>query len=550
MRLRRMEPVMPLAMVLAWLGLFQLAPVSSALAQGDRLLAAVKAADVRAVQNLLEADPEQASAVEVDGTSALHWAVHNDDVEVVGLLVSAGADVNAANRYGVGPLQAACTSGNPQIVGLLVDAGADANAALPAGETVVMTCARTGSVAALERLIRGGADVNAAEHWRGQTALMWAAAGGHAESVALLLDHGADLQARSRAIRSSAEPPPGYRGPTRVVGGFTPFLFAVREGDLSTVEELLDAGASMTETGPDGTSPLVIAILNGHFELSAQLLDRGADPNVTDERHGSTLHALEWVRRPVFRSVGMGSSAIYPRLKRGPIDSLTLARMLLDRGADPNVRIQLNDPKFERGAGGATFYYVANPPDVAVAVSTLNWDGATPFWVAAKNADAPFMRLLAEYGADPLLSNRVNVTPLMAAAGAGFMQGEHPGTELEALEAVKVAIELGNDVNAIADFGDDDRADLRFAGTTALHGAAQRGANSIVRLLVEEDARLDVKTREGWTAFNVADGVQIGGTLKNSPATATLLRELMAARGIPVEEYRYEDSFATSNASP
>ena len=179
-------------------------------------------------------------------------------------------------------------------------------------------------------------------------------------------------------------------------------------------------------------------------------------------------------------------------------------------GADPaTCASRSRTGKFSQGAKGNTFYYVSTPPDFAIALSTLNWDGATAFWIAAKNADAPYMRLLASYGADPLLTNRVHVTPLMAAAGAGFMQGEHPGSEADALEATKVALELANDVNAVAKFDDgEERADLSFSGMTALHGAAQRGANSIVRLLVERGAKLDVKTREGWTPFNIADGIR------------------------------------------
>ena len=532
--------------VLGWVVLPLLCS-APALAQGQdqRLIEAVKAADVNAVRALLDQRAD-ATVTEADGSSALHWAVQNDDVETAELLIRAGTYVNATNRYGVGPLQAACTNGSPRMVGVLVNAGANVNAALPAGETVLMTCARTGNVAVLKILIERGADVNAEESWRGQTALMWAAAGNRAEAVALLLEHGADLHARSKQVHTAGYLPPGERTvPTRVIGGFTPFLFAVREGASTTAKILLDAGASLTETGPDGTSPLVIAILNGHFELAAFLLDQGADPNVEDVRHGSALHALEWVRRPG-HGIGMGSSSMYPRLPTGRIDSLTLGKMLLDKGADPNVRINIEDPKYTRGTAAlsGTFYYVVNPPDVAVAVSTLNWDGATPFWVAAKNADAPFMRLLAAHGADPLLPNRVGITPLMAAAGSGFMQGEHPGTELEALEAARLAIELGNDVHAIADFGEEEeRADLRFSGVTALHSAAQRGANSIVQLLVDHGVRLDLKTREGWTAFNIADGIQIGGTFKNTPATAALLRELMAERGIEVELYRYEATF-------
>lgn len=528
-----------------FLGTTGLAAAAGLAGTANRTLAdAAREADTTAVRALLQqrADP---NVPHPDGTTALHWAVQHDDSAMAQLLLAAGAKVDAVNRYGTPSLHVACANGSARMVEQLLKAGASPRTATPAGETALMACARTGTVPALQVLLDKGADVNAAETWRGQTALMWAAAERHAGAVTLLIGRGADLRARSRILNRPAGAAAGIYGDAKSVGGFTPFLFAVRAGDIETSKVFLDAGVTVTESAADGTGPLMLAILNGHYELAAFLLDRGADANVTDVKHGSTLHALEWVRRPVLRSVGMGSSAIAPRIPTGAIDSLTLARKLIQKGADPNVRMTIEDPKYSRGASGATFYYVANPPDVAVAVSTLNWDGATPFWVAAKNADAPFMRLLAEHGADPRLPNRVKVTPLMAAAGAGFMQGEHPGSEQEALEAAKVAIELGNDVNAVADFGEaEDRADLRFSGLTALHGAAQRGANSIVQLLLDRGARVDVKTREGWTAFNVADGIQIGGTLKNSPDTAALLRTAMTARGVAVEAIKPEDKFA------
>jgi ankyrin len=508
------------------------------------LIDAVRASNAKAVHDLLARRADVRSA-QRDGTTALHWAVRNDDVAIAAALVKAGANINAVNRYGVGSLHLACVNGNAKMIDLLLAAGADANESLPAGETALMTCARTGNVEAIKRLLDYGADVNAKESWSEQTALMWAAAEKHPDSVKVLLDYGADLQARSKelgGVRVGAEQ---QRVPTRrISGGFTPFLFAVREGDIPTTHVLLDAGASVKETTPDGTCALVLAILNAHFELASLLLDKGADPNVEDARHGSALHTLEWVRRQA-PGIGMGSSPIYPRIPTGDMDSLTLAKKLLDMGADPNVQIKLEDPKYAQGEKGQTFYYVSNPPDLSIAVATLNWDGAAPFWVAAKNADVPFMQLLADYGADPTATNRVHVTPLMAAAGAGYMQGEHPGSEAEALAATKLALELGNDVNAVADFGPgEDRADLRFSGLTALHGAAQRGANSIVQFLVEKGAKIDVTTRNRWTPFNIADGIQIGGTLKNSPETAALLRKLMTERGIEVKEQHYEDEFA------
>lgn len=506
--------------------------------QDRPVIAAAKASDSRAVAVLLKKQAD-VNATEADGTTALHWAATNGDTETASLLIRAGANVTAINRYGVAPIQAACASGNAVMIDVLLKAGADPNSAMPSGETVLMGCARTGSVEALRALLDRGAAVNVAESWRGQTALMWAAANNRADAVALLLERGADLRARSKELRGKG----GASSSATPIGGYTAFHFAVREGALDAVKVLVRAGAAVGDPTPEGTSPLVVAILNGHFELAAFLLDQGADPNAPDALHGSALHALEWVRRPVARSVGMGSGNVYPRMGQGNMDSLTLATRLLEKGANPNVRMAMEDPKYVASPNGTPTYSAKTPPNLPIsAVSQMTWGGATPFWVAAKNADVPFMRLLVAHGADPLLPNRVNVTPLMAAAGAGFMQGEHPGTEAEALEATKLAIELGNDVNAIADFGErEERADLRFSGMTALYGAAQRGANSIVRLLVDRGARLDVKTREGWTAFNVADGVQIACCFANWPDTAKLLRQLMTERGLPVETFRYDE---------
>jgi ankyrin repeat protein len=511
------------------------------------IIDAARKSDLAAVRALLarRADPNSA---EPDGTTTLHRAVHNDNGDMVDLLIRAGARVTTANRYGVSPLHVACLNGSARVVESLLKAGAPVATASPAGETVLMTCARTGNVAAIKALVDGGADVNAKESWHGQTALMWASAEGHTEAVRFLIGRGADVGARSNEEGLA----PGSAAPRvaggRVTGGFTPLLYAVREGDLATSRVLLDAGASAKEASADGTSALVLAVLNAHYEMAALLLDRGADPNVPDAKHGSALHALSWVRRQA-PGIGMGSSPMFPRIPTGDIDGLALGKKLLDMGASPNARFKVEDPTYSRGASGNTFYYVTNPPDFALSVSTLNWDGATPFWLAAKNADAPYMRLLASHGADPLATNRVNVTPLMAASGSGFMQGEHPGTEAEALEAAKLAIELGNDIQAVAKFNDDEeRADYRFSEMTALHGAAQRGANSIVTLLVERGARLDAKTREGWTPFNIADGIQIGGTFKNSPDTAALLRTLMTERGLKVEEIHLDTFTAAGKA--
>ena len=496
------------------------------------LVEAVKKADAEALRALLQQRVD-VNTPEVDGTTALHWAAHRDDVDVAGLLIRAGANVGAANRYGITPLSLACRNGNSAMIELLLKAGADPNTASPEGETALMTAARTGTVGAVKALLAHGAQVNAREGWRGTTALMWAAAEGHAMAVQALIEggveHSADINARSKR-------------------GLTPLLFAVREGQIDAVRVvrvLLAAGATVNETAPDGTSALVLAIINGHYELAAFLLDNGADPNAADPR-GSALHAVAWMRRP-----GRASGASPSPVSSGNLDSLALAGTLLAHGANPNVRIAWKEIK---RAGFALMTQVNPPPDIAIGRNYLIFGGATPFYLAAKHSDVALMRLLAAAGADPLIPTEQNVTPLMAAAGIGFWQGESPGPntgvlERDTLEAVKLTWELGGDVHAVTDFGDirvegdgitllhslplnraefRDLGDVRWGGSTALHGAALRGVNTVVRFLLEKGATLDTTNDLGWTPLMLAVGMYIGQTEKEQPHTAVLIRELIS----------------------
>ena len=493
------------------------------------LVEAVKQADTDTIRALLQQRVD-VNAAEVDGTTALHWAAHRDDVETAGLLIRAGADVDAANRYGIRPLSLACVNGNAAMIELLLTAGADPNTAAPEGETALMTAARTGTVDAVRTLLDHGADANARERWRGTTALMWAAAEGHAMAVETLIEGGIDNRASIDA-RSNA--------------GLTPLLFAVRQGQLDAVRVLLAADANVNETTPDGTSALVLAIVNAHYELAAFLLDNGADANASDPR-GSALHAVAWMRRP-------GRSPIPPLVPTGNLDSLALARSLLVHGANPNVRIAWTETAKN---GFQLMTQVDPPPDIAIGRNYLIFEGATPFYLAAKHSDVDLIRLLAAEGADPLIPTVQNVTPLMSAAGIGFWQGESPGPntgvpESDTLEAVRLAWELGGDVQAVTDFGDvrvegdglillhslplnreeyRSLGDVRWGGATALHGAALRGVNSVVRFLLDKGATLDTTTDLGWTPLMLAEGMYIGQTEKEQPHTAALIRELTGER--------------------
>jgi ankyrin repeat protein len=492
------------------------------------LVAAVRQADTTTVRALLQQHVD-VNAPEADGATALHWAVHQDDLATVDLLLHAGAHVTATTRYGVTPLMLACTNGNVAIVERLLNAGADPNSSFPGGETALMTAARTGNAEVLKLVLAHRADVNARERTRGQTALMWAAAQGNTAAIVLLIGGAADIHARSHGPK--APEPSGSGDGDHTVGGrqprsgagvsddqlpglndmtsgdyrrlgrvdeYTPLLFAVRAGHLETVRALLDAGANVNDAAPDGTSALVVAAINAHWELGALLLDRGANPNAAAQGW-TPLHQV--VRT---RTLSIGQ---FPHpVPTGRLSGLDLAKKLIERGADVNARLTKDIIDGYR--------------------NRFNRIGATPLMLAAKGADAEMIRLLAAHRGDHRLTTVAQATPLMAAAGIDmFYVNEDSGTNEDAVEAVKVLLDLGSDVNAANDRGD-----------TALHGAAARGSNPIVQMLVDNGAKLDAKNKRGFTPLNVANAEGNTGTFQRRPETVALFRELMIARGFSIDE--------------
>ena len=462
-----------------------LTAVSLAAFGGDtRLVDAAKARDSARVRALLEQNVG-ANEAATDGDTALHWAAHWDDIEMASALLRAGANVQAFNRYGVSPLVLACSDGSDRMVDLLLKAKADPNTSSGDGETVLMIAARTGKAAAVKLLIAGGANVNAKEGWRGQTPLMWAAAEGHTDAVKALIGGGAEINARSKS-------------------GFTPLLFAVREGRSEVVKTLLKAGASPEEavTSRRGgkTPALVLATMNAHYEMAAMLLDAGADPNGGGDGW-TALHVISNVRRP-----GYGSNDPAPP-GSGNVSSLNLVRKLVAKGANLNLQTTRS-----RNVG----------------LTSLNTKGATPFLLAARTGDAELMRLLAQLGADPKIPTAEHTTPLMVAAGVGTRSpGEDAGTEAEALEAVRVAFELGGDVNAVDDNGE-----------TAMHGAAYKWFPGVVTFLAQHGAKIELwnrKNHNDWTPLRIAEGVHRGMNLRASPETAEVLRKIMTEAGVSTE---------------
>ncbi len=478
--------------------------VPAAAAERSPLADAVEKRDLAAVRTLLQTGID-VNAAQVDGTTALHWATYNDDAETVALLVRAKANVNAVNRYGVVPLAEACTNGNAAIVKLLLEGGADANATMKGGETVLMLAARSGNADAVKALLARGAKHDARER-HGQTALMWAAAEGNTAAVRELIAAGADIKAT-------------------LDSGFTPFFLAVREGRLDTVREFLNRGIDVNATvqRPEnaprsnaasyvrpvdrGTSPLLIAVQNGHFELAIALIDAGADPN--DARSGFTaLHTLSWVRRPD----SSDNSDPAPATGEGRLTSLEFVREIVKRGANPNFRLPKGAPK---------------QPDTS---SKIESDGATPLLFAADRSDVPLMRILIELGADPLLPNFNNTSPLMAAAGLGTTEPlEEAGEESEAVEAVSMLLDLGADINARNNDGD-----------TAMHGAAYNIYPRVVELLGKRGADPQIwknPDKFGRTPLFIAEGYA-GRLPRPDPPTIEAVTKLMRAAGLSTEGER------------
>jgi len=505
-----------------------------------RLIEAARKQDAKAVRELL-AQHVSVAATAPDGFTALHEAVRYNNLEIADLLIAAGADVAAATRYNITPLSLACAKGNAAVIERLLKAGADPNGTSEVGQTALMTAALAGKVDAVKLLLAHEAKVNVQEPTKGQTALMWAASEGNTDASEVLIEFGADIKAKSQS-------------------GYTPLLFAVRGGHKETVQALLAHGANANDVAPDatsafGTSALHMAVVNAYFEVAAVLLDHGADPNAPDAR-GSPLHTLAWLRKPGSDGGnGLGHRSYAPPLPTGNMTALDLAKALLDHGANPNIRIAWQEKKFEKEGGT-----MRNPPLIQLGRHYLTYVGATPFYIAAHNGDAPYMRLLAEHGADPKIPNILGITPLIAASGLDYWEGEAPGpftgvTEAERLDAVKLALDLGNDINAAADFGDyrmeGDPAytllyyplnmdqlmgkvmgDPRWSGSTALHGAVVSGQPGIVQYLVDHGAKLDAKTKTGWTPLMLAGGVFFANAKKEYPAEAAILKKAMIERGL------------------
>jgi ankyrin repeat protein len=595
-------------------------------AGGSDVADAVMKGDKAAVRVLLRKKAD-VNAPQVDGATALHWAVYRDDVETADLLIRAGAKVAATNREGVTPLSMAALYGNTAMITRLLKAGADAKQRGPNGETTLMLAARNGDPEAVRVLIAAGAEPNARETLRGTTALMWAAEQKHPAAVKALLDGGADFRLRSggaglprnymaptvkvanvqaaakryadaaaagrtyeeqlalegktgrfggAAVASgfstpattpaqtqpaqtpSAQTPSagqGGRGQgagragqngrgagpeggqptpqqapdpddddnTEVVvaglvgsggGGLTALVFAAREGDLESAQILLEVGADVNQTTEYGWTPLLTATNNRHYKLGRLLMDWGADVNRANKGGWTPLYLAT-----DNRNIEGGD---YP-VPKPDMDSLEYIKLLLDYGANPNGRVRDNT--------------------LTRTIFTMQWlfeNGATAFVRAAQSSDLDLLKLLLTYGADPKIATAHNDTALTVAAGIGWVEGvTYEWSKQANFDVIKMLLDLGLDPNAV----NND-------GRTPLMGAAMKGRNDVVQLLVDRGAKLDTRDNGSrdtdttvsqlaghtWQALDYADGlVRVGvQSAVNRPETAALIRKLMTERGLTV----------------
>jgi len=485
-------------------------------AASTRIVDAARQQEWPVVQAMAKQKGVDLNAASTEGSTALHFAINAGEVEIVQALLTAGADFTTRNLAGVTPLHLAVVDGETAIVKLLLARGADAKAKDEASETLLMLAARHGDGEMASALIAAGADINYVEPNFGQDALMIAVRSGKPSVVDAVVKAGAELNHQTppgpepawrapgagggstgEGMIRSGVPPEGQRA--FGVGKMSALHYAARDGQVEAAKLLIKAGGKLELGDYNGITPLVMAIGNDHHDIAKLLIDAGADVNAADWYGRAPLWVAVESRNRDVSSVTATTNGVDRDA------ALTTITLLVDKGANLNARVQHFPPRM----GGHTFN-----------LSYVPTVGETPFYRASLNNDLAVMRLLVAHGADPRIATFNGTTPLAAAAGVGWVRGQTfvPDGVPAQLEAVKMLIDLGGDVNQVNEMG-----------LAPLHGAAFRWSDEVITYLVEQGAKLQAKDKVGRTPLTWASGVTIPSTPPEpSPRTMALIQKLLA----------------------
>lgn len=501
-------------------GVLMLALAVPVFAAGDGTVAdAAMKGDFAAVRALI-ARGADVKATLADGSTALHWTAHWDDLQAADALIKAGADPRASSRLGATPLSVAAENGSGAMIARLLAAGVDPNTPFLAdNETALMLAARAGSIEGVRLLLDAGADIEAKDNLRETTALSWAAENRHPKIVALLLARGADPKAASKVVIPKARAaagddaeadPASLPASANAKGGLTALMVATRERQPEIMKMLLDGGAAIDQQSGNGSTALLIALQNGDAASAKLLLERGADVNVANGKGWTPLYLAVKNRT---RERGTVPTPVID-----PVALMDVIRTIVDRGADVNARLKANTETY-----GATTWLVET--------------GSTPLLRAAFCGDLEVMKLLMAHGADPLVTTADGTTTLMALAGVGYADGftSDFGTPEQSVEAMKLLLDAGVPINATTK-----------EKITALHGAAHKNFVAGIQFLVDHGADLTMRSQRasnfehkgtvGNTVLDWATGVQVNMQSASYKKEAVeLVTRLMQERNIPVE---------------
>lgn len=445
------------------------------------LAVAIKSGQRAAAVEMIAKKSADVNAAEADGSTPLLWAASLSDADLAARLLQAGANPRASNQLGSTPLTEAALNSNLDLILALLNAGADPNVAGADGQTPLMLIARTPNVAAATLLLDKGANPNAQEAQRGQTALMWAAASSQGPMMRELLARGAEVDAKSATDLMtplvSSEP----RALPRPPGGMTAMLFAVREGCMDCVKAMVEKGAKVDLPDPEGVTPLISAVLNAHFDVAKFLIEHGASVDRWDW----------WGRTPLYLAVDYNTLPHGGRPDQPSLDEtqpIDMIRILLDKGANPNLQLKLFPPFRATGADRG--------------LDRMLTAGTTPLLRAAKAQDVAAIKLLLEHGAIVDLPNNDDWTPTVAASGMGSVDADTRGNyyaadiEERAIASLDLLLAHRGELN-----GRSGR--LQQA---PLHGAAFWGWNKVVEYLLAKGADINLKDSRGYTAVDYAMG--------------------------------------------